>query len=65
MGENVVSVKQLDYHQDLYSHPEYQFEPQHPNTNGATISLGSSLTPVIINIPAVVHNYPQSYLTTS
>ena len=63
MGENIVSAKQLDYHQDLYSHPEYQFEPQLPNTYGATISLGSSLTPVILNIQAVVHNYPESILS--
>lgn len=58
----VVSADQILYDQKIFSHPSYVFEPQFPNTFGQTISLGTSQTPVTINIPPVVFNLSQSYL---
>lgn len=46
----------------MFSHPDYKFEPQFPNTFGQAISLGASQTPVTINIPPVVFNLAQSML---
>jgi len=61
----VVTASQIDYKQSMYSHPSYRFEPQFSNTFGQTISLGSSQTPVTINIPPEVFNLAQSYLLYS
>lgn len=59
----VVTASQIDYKQDMFSHPEYKFEPQFPNTFGQTIALGTSQTPVTINVPPVVFNYSPSILS--
>ncbi len=61
-GGSVVTADQINYDQKMFSHPSYRFEPQFPNTFGQTISLGSSQTPVVINIPPVVFNLSQSLL---
>ena len=58
----IVRSSQMDYKQSMYSHPSYRFEPQFPNTFGQSIVLGSSQTPVTINIPPEVFNLAQSYL---
>ena len=58
----IVRSSQIDYKQSMYSHPSYRFEPQFPNTFGQSIVLGSSQTPVTINIPPEVFNLAQSYL---
>ena len=55
----VVTASQIEA---MSSHPSYRFEPQFPNTFGQNIVLGSSQTPVTINIPPEVFNLAQSYL---
>ncbi|HRP37573.1 MAG TPA: hypothetical protein PLS50_07235, partial [Candidatus Dojkabacteria bacterium] len=59
----VVTASQIDYKQNMFSHPSYKFEPQFPNTFGQSISLGTSQTPVTINIPPEVFNLPESILS--
>jgi len=61
-GASVVSADQLNYQQKMYSHPEYKFELQNPNTFGQTINVGASQTPVVINIPPVVFNWAATNL---
>jgi len=61
-GNSVVTSNEINYEQKLFSHPTYKFSPQFPNTFGAAISLGTSQTPVTINIPPEVFNLSQSYL---
>ncbi|HRP37293.1 MAG TPA: hypothetical protein PLS50_05795, partial [Candidatus Dojkabacteria bacterium] len=62
---SVVSADQINYEQKMYSHPDYKFEPQFPNTFGQAITLGSSQTPSTINIPPEVFNFAQSNLLYS
>ncbi len=64
-GGSVVTADQINYQQKMFSHPSYRFEPQFPNTFGQSIILGSSQTPVTINIPPEVFNLAQSYLNYS
>jgi len=59
----VVTASQIDYKQNMFSHPSYKFEPQFPNTFGQAISLGTSQTPVTINIPPEVFNLSESILS--
>lgn len=61
-NNDVVRSSQIDYKQKLFSHPSYVFEPQFPNTFGQAITLGTSQTPVTINIPPEVFNLSESYL---
>ena len=61
-GGSVVSADQINYEQKMFSHPNYKFELQQPNTFGQAISLGVSQTPVVINIPSEVFNLSQSNL---
>jgi len=61
-GGSIVTADQINYEQKLFSHPSYRMEPQYPNTFGQTISLGTSQTPVVINIPPEVFNLSQSYI---
>ena len=56
-GGDVVTSDSLNYKQRLFSHPDYKFEPQNSNTYDQPISLGANITPVVINIPNVVHNW--------
>lgn len=58
----MVTSDSLNYKQRLFSHPDYKFEPQNSNTYGQTISLGANITPVVINIPNVVHNWAYTNL---
>ena len=62
MSEGIVTAKQINYHQDMYSHPSYQFQPQYPNTFGQPISLGAAQIPIQITIPPEVYNLAQSFL---
>ncbi len=64
-GANIVSADQINYQQKLYSHPNYRFEPQFNNSFGQPIVLGSSQTPVTINVPPECFNLSQSYLVYS
>ena len=43
-GHEVVIADQLNYNQKLYSHPEYKFVAQVPQTNGQPITLSTSTT---------------------
>src|SRR4051812_44588533 len=61
-GNNVVTADQINYQQKMFSHQNYKFEPQFPNTFGQNIILGVSQVPVTINIPPEVFNLGQSYL---
>ena len=61
-GGDVVTSDSLNYKQRLFSHPDYKFEPQNSNTYGQPISLGANITPVVINIPNVVHNWAYTNL---
>ena len=61
-GADVVTSDSLNYKQRLFSHPDYKFEPQNSNTYGQPISLGANITPVVINIPNVVHNWAHTNL---
>ena len=49
----------------MFSHPDYKFELQQPNTYGQDIVLGVSQIPVTINIPPNVFNLSQSHLIFS
>ena len=60
-GDSVISSDQINYEQKMFSHPSYRYEPQFSNTFGQAISLGTSQTPVTINIPPEVFNLAQSY----
>lgn len=62
-GSSIVSSKQIDYQQKVFSHPSYVHRMIAPNTNGQTISLNSSQTPVTFTIPPEVFNLSQSYLS--
>ncbi len=64
-GSNIVTADQINYQQKLFSHPQYRYEPQFNNTFGQPIVLGSSQTPVTINVPPEVFNLSQSYLLYS
>lgn len=64
-GGTVVTADQINYEQKMFSHPSYRFEPQFSNTFGQAIVLGTSQTPVTINIPPEVFNLAQSYLLYS
>lgn len=64
-GGGVVTADQINYHQKMFSHPSYRFEPQFSNTFGQPIVLGSSQVPVTINLPPEVFNLSQSYLLYS
>lgn len=64
-GGSVVTADQINYDQKMFSHPSYRFEPQFSNTFGQSIVLGTSQTPVTINIPPEVFNLSQSYLLYS
>lgn len=64
-GGSVVTADQINYEQKMFSHPSYKYEPQFPNTFGQTISLGSSQTPVTINIPPEVFNLSQTQMLYS
>jgi len=64
-GNGVVTADQINYHQKMFSHPSYKFEPQFSNTFGQPIVLGASQTPSTINIPPEVFNLSQSYLLYS
>ena len=59
----VARASQIDYKQSMFSHPSYKFAPQYPNTFGQAISLGTSQTPVTINIPPTVFNLSESILS--
>ena len=61
-GNSVVSADQINYKQKVFSHPTYRFQPQFSNTFGQSVNLGSSQTPVTINVPPVVFNMSQSHL---
>ena len=61
-GNPVVSADQINYKQKVFSHPTYRFQPQFSNTFGQSVNLGSSQTPVTINVPPVVFNMSQSHL---
>lgn len=63
MSEEVVTASQIDYKQKMFSHPSYKYEPQFPNTFGQPITLGTSQTPVTINIPLEVFNLSDSILS--
>ena len=52
----------INYKQRLFSHPDYKYEPQNSNSYGQPISLGANITPVVINIPNVVHNWAHTNL---
>ena len=59
----VVTSNQIDYKQSLYSHPDYRYNVQYPNTFGQDISLSAaSQTPVVIQIPPEVFNLSPTYL---
>ena len=62
---SVVTSDQINYHQKMFSHPSYKFEPQFSNTFGQPLVLGSSQTPSTINIPPEVFNLSQSFLLYS
>ena len=62
---SVVTADQINYQQKMFSHPDYKFELQQPNTYGQDIVLGVSQTPVTINIPPNVFNLSQSQLLFS
>lgn len=61
-GGGIVTADQINYQQKMFSHPNYRFEPQFPNTFGLPINLGAGQIPVTINIPPTVFNLAQSYL---
>ena len=64
-GGSVVTADQINYKQKMFSHPDYKFELQQPNTYGQDIVLGVSQTPVTINIPPNNFNLSQSQLLFS
>ncbi len=64
-GANVVTSDQINYHQKMFSHPSYRYSPQFSNTFGQPIVLGTSQTPVTVNIPPEVFNLAQSYIMFS
>jgi len=61
-GNGTVSSDQINYKQKLFSHPTYRYQPQFSNTFGQSVNLGSSQTPVTINVPPTVFNMSQSYI---
>ena len=62
-GGDVVTSTQIDYVQKYFSHPDYRFDPQFPNTFGQTITLGASQTPSTINLPPEVFNMAPAILS--
>lgn len=56
----IISAPQTVYVQSLYSHSSLDFQTQYPNTFGQTISLGTSLTPIVVQIPPICHNLAQT-----
>ena len=64
-GSSVVTSDQINYHQKMFSHPSYRFPPQFSNTFGQPVVLGTSQTPVTVNIPPEVFNLAQSSLLYS
>ena len=48
-GGSVVTADQINYKQKMFSHPDYKFELQQPNTYGQDIVLGVSQTQETIN----------------
>ena len=64
-GSSVVTSDQINYHQKMFSHPSYRFSPQFSNIFGQPVVLGTSQTPVTVNIPPEVFNLAQSSLLYS
>ena len=64
-GSSVVTSDQINYHQKTFSHPSYRFSPQFSNIFGQPVVLGTSQTPVTVNIPPEVFNLAQSSLLYS
>ena len=64
-GSSVVTSDQINDHQKMFSHPSYRFSPQFSNTFGQPVVLGTSQTPVTVNIPPEVFNLAQSSLLYS
>ena len=58
----VVTSDQINYEQKMFSHPTYRFSPQFSNTFGQPVVLGTSQTPVTVNIPPEVFNLAKSQL---
>ena len=64
-GSSVVTSDQISYQQKTFSHPSYRFSPQFSNIFGQPVVLGTSQTPVTVNIPPEVFNLAQSSLLYS
>jgi hypothetical protein len=62
-GQGYVVSEELDFAQKAYSHSTFKYNPQFPNNFGADIVLGTSQTPIVINIPPECYNMGNAYLT--
>src|SRR4051812_33031702 len=62
-GSSIVTAKQIDYHQKVFSHPTYQFQTVYPNTFGTPIPLDASQNICTMVLPPEVFNLSESYLT--
>ncbi len=47
-GGDIVTSTQIDYTQKLFSHPDYRFEPQFPNTFGLKFLIWLRLCLILI-----------------
>lgn len=58
----IVSSDQISYQQKMFSHPDYRYQIQQPNTFGQPIYITSARSPVTINLPPEPYNLAQSTL---